>query len=82
MLSQLFTNFDKACLKQNVFKLYTIGDCYVAMGCTDKNKRNIPMQAYNLVLLAFQMISIIQNVRTAIDFKQLDMRIGIHTVIK
>ena len=29
MLSRLFTDFDKECNRLNLFKLYTIGDCYV-----------------------------------------------------
>lgn len=38
MLRNLFTEFDKICLGQNVFKLYTIGDCYVVMGMIDYGK--------------------------------------------
>ena len=40
MLRKLFTEFDDHCLNQNVFKLYTIGDCYVCFGLTNKNDRN------------------------------------------
>jgi len=50
MLRQLFENFDKICLKYNVFKLYTIGDCYVVMGFTNsaqRNKENLYQEAYN-----------------------------------
>lgn len=32
MLSDLFTNFDKMCVKHKVYKVHTIGDCYVVMG--------------------------------------------------
>lgn len=35
MLRNLFTEFDKKCLTQNCYKLYTIGDCYVAFGIVD-----------------------------------------------
>jgi hypothetical protein len=37
MLRNLFTEFDKKCLTQNTYKLYTIGDCYVALGIIDVN---------------------------------------------
>jgi class 3 adenylate cyclase len=42
MLKNLYTEFDKKCLQLNVFKLYTIGDCYVVMSVTDLNKRESP----------------------------------------
>ena len=41
MLKDLFTEFDKNCVIHDVFKLYTIGDCYVVMGFTNANKRVI-----------------------------------------
>jgi hypothetical protein len=31
MLRNLFTEFDKLTVVHNVFKLYTIGDCYVVV---------------------------------------------------
>lgn len=31
--------FDRLCIKHNVFKLYTVGDCYVVLGFTNSNKR-------------------------------------------
>ncbi len=36
MLSKLFTDFDKACNQLELYKVYTIGDCYVALGFLDK----------------------------------------------
>lgn len=42
MLRNLFTEFDKMCLRFNVYKVYTIGDCYVVMGFTNSAKRNVP----------------------------------------
>ncbi len=41
MLTKLFTKFDKSCVENNVFKLYTIGDCYVVFGANDYNNRGI-----------------------------------------
>jgi class 3 adenylate cyclase len=39
MLKNLFIEFDKMCIVHNVYKVYTIGDCYVVLGFTDANKR-------------------------------------------
>ena len=40
MLKSFFEMFDDFCLEHNVFKLFTIGDCYVVMGFIDANRRN------------------------------------------
>ena len=80
MLRILFTEFDHACFDHNVYKLYTIGDCYVVMGVADIRERNPPEEARNVVDLAFAMLSIIIRVRNLVNFQGLDMRIGVHTV--
>lgn len=81
MLSQLFTAFDKECNKLNLYKLYTIGDCYVVMSFLDKNNRKKPSEEANDVLqLSMFMINSIAEVRKKINFDKLNMRIGIHTV--
>ncbi|CAD8108584.1 unnamed protein product [Paramecium primaurelia] len=79
MLRNLFTEFDKCCQEKSVYKLYTIGDCYVVMGMLDAKDRNIAQEAKNTVELGFEMINIIKRVRDHINFQGLDMRIGIHT---
>ena len=82
MLSKLFTDFDKECNRLNLFKVYTIGDCYVVMGFIDKKNRKQPQEEANdVVQLAISMIQIIRKVKKQINFPDLDMRIGIHTVI-
>jgi hypothetical protein len=80
MLRNLFTEFDKACLIKNTYKLYTIGDCYVATGVVDASQRDPSREAKNIVELGFNMIETIQKVRKMIGFEGLDMRIGVHTV--
>ena len=80
MLRSLFTEFDKCCLKYKVYKVYTIGDCYVVMGFTNAFKRNPIEEANNVVKMGLSMIQIIRTVRDVIKFPDLDMRIGIHTV--
>ena len=59
MLKRLFIEFDKKCFEFNCFKLYTIGDCYVAFGFTNKEKRDPIMEVENIVSLAKSMIKII-----------------------
>lgn len=80
MLRQLFTEFDKTCIRHHVYKLYTIGDCYVVMGFINANHRNPVQEADNVVKMGQSMIEIIRKVRKTIGFDELDMRIGIHTV--
>ena len=80
MVRNLFTEFDKMCIKFKIYKVYTIGDCYVALGFNNANKRKPVQEAKNLVKMGLSMIDIIRNVRKIINFKGLDMRIGIHTV--
>jgi class 3 adenylate cyclase len=82
MLSKLFTDFDKECNRLNLFKVYTIGDCYVVMGFIDKKNRKPPQEEANdVVQLAICMIQIIRKVKKQISFPDLNMRIGIHTVV-
>ena len=79
MLRLLFEEFDKLCLKYNVYKVYTIGDCYVVLGFTNCYQRNIHEEAKNVVNMGLAMVETIQRVRENLNFLELDMRIGIHT---
>jgi hypothetical protein len=69
MLKNLFTEFDKMCLKFKVFKLYTIGDCYVILSFTNAAKRSPIEEAKNMVKMGFAMIDIIRDVRKVINFE-------------
>ena len=62
-----------------MYKVYTIGDCYVAMGLINANKRNYYEEAINVINLGLDMVEIIKSVRKEINFEELHMRIGIHT---
>ena len=43
-----------------MFKLYTIGDCYVALGFIDKNMWSDPkLEALNILKLGFRMLNIV-----------------------
>ena len=80
MLSKLFTAFDKECARQSLFKVYTIGDCYVVMSFIDSRNRRSPRdEAHSMLLFGQKMINIIKTVRQKVNFDKLDMRIGIHT---
>ena len=79
MLRRLFTEFDRKCVQHQVYKVYTIGDCYVAMGMINASKREPIIEARNIINMGLSMIQIIRQVREEIDFKDLDMRIGVHT---
>ncbi|EGR27982.1 hypothetical protein IMG5_185650 [Ichthyophthirius multifiliis] len=81
MLKNLFEGFDKLCLKNNVFKLYTIGDCYVVLSFVVAERQNIKeeicQEAKNVVNMGLEMIETINHIRK--DYTFLNMRIGIHT---
>ena len=80
MLSELFTKFDEMCLEHDVYKVHTIGDCYVAMGYKTDLRRNPAKEALNVVNFALSLIDVINifNIKTN---SELGMRIGIHTGI-
>ena len=80
MLSQLFQRFDKHCAEHKVYKVHTIGDCYVAMGFTgDKPESRDPYgECLNMINFAKVMIDMIKEVNEEHEI-QLNMRIGIHT---
>lgn len=88
LLSKLFSRFDQLCEENRVYKVHTIGDCYVIMGYNgrvDKMKRSRAIvidEANRVILTGLEMIDIIREVAEASEDKSLrtlDMRIGIHT---
>ena len=82
MLMELFKNFDHAAKACHVYKVHTIGDCYVVMGFNGKvsmNERNFYDEAKNVCKMGEEMINIIRDVRKRVNYELLDMRIGIHT---
>lgn len=79
MLSALFTAFDRECCSRGLYKVYTVGDCYVAMSFLDKDCRKPPrLECLEVVELAFKMVEIVAQVRKETGH-DLHMRIGIHT---
>ena len=79
MLSKLFSRFDQLCDLNKVYKVHTIGDCYVIMGYNgrvDKNKRTreqsiVIDEAHRVIKTGLEMLDIIQEVRNESDNKYL-----------
>ena len=69
MLSELFTEFDKMCLDHEVYKIYTIGDCYVVIGVVNANERNPPKECRNVVKFGYSLINIIKRLKKKIISK-------------
>lgn len=78
MLSNLFTEFDHKCTEFDVYKVHTIGDCYVALGYTGAKVRNEATECYNLARFALALVKSIEDVNTKNKIS-LGMRIGLHT---
>ena len=78
MLSELFTSFDHICVENDVYKVHTIGDCYVAMGYVNDKNRNPAKEAVNLINFASSIIGEIEKTNLKCGIK-LGMRIGVHT---
>lgn len=78
MLSKLFSIFDHLCVRHNVYKVHTIGDCYVILSFTDGDNRDPQGECVNCVEMALDMISAIKKVNKSKGLS-LAMRIGIHT---
>jgi phospholipid-translocating P-type ATPase (flippase) len=78
MLSDLFTSFDKVCVENNVYKVHTIGDCYVVLGFQKKNERDPVRECLNVIRMAENMVDIIYE-KNIVHESSLNMRIGIHT---
>ena len=81
MLSKLFTTFDHLCVKNHVYKVHTIGDCYVILGFADTGDgagRNYAEESTHMINMAFDMLKAIKKVNKEKKMS-LNMRIGLHT---
>lgn len=77
MLSELFTSFDILCVQHDVFKVCTIGDCYVVMGYTGLEYRDPATECARVLEFAFGMIQVIRSLN-AKHKSELNMRVGLH----
>lgn len=83
LLRTLFGEFDEVCLKYNIHKLCTIGDCYVAMSSTKASKGDPIKEVQDVVYLGIEMVRIIRKFKKQQSdslLDELDIRIGINTV--
>jgi len=81
MLSKLFSTFDHLCVENHVYKVHTIGDCYVVLGFSDQGddrERDEVQECTNMVNMGLSMIKAIRRINTK-KKTDLDMRIGLHT---
>jgi class 3 adenylate cyclase len=78
-LSEIYTAFDKICVRLKVYKVHTIGDCYVAMSATNNSETRDPGEECQVMLnFAEEMLHVLTSLHSASDAK-LNMRIGLHT---
>lgn len=73
-LSTVYASFDKVCTRLGLYKVHTIGDCYVAMSATNNNDMRDPGEECKRMLsLAQAMVEELQD-----QTEGLNMRIGLH----
>jgi len=77
MLSEMFTRFDRMTVEFSVYKVHTIGDCYVVMSDTNLGIRNPINEVKNMIEFAFEMLEAIRQINAEHD-SELNMRIGVH----
>jgi phospholipid-translocating ATPase len=80
-LSKIFTAFDGVCVAKGVYKVHTIGDCYVILGFSDlgdESKRDVVQECTNMINMGLSMIKTIRRINTE-KKTDLNMRIGLHT---
>jgi class 3 adenylate cyclase len=77
-LSKIFTLFDKICVKQGLYKVHTIGDCYVALSSTTNSEvRHRKEECVRMVAAALDMVKAVDEICRE-DHELLKMRIGVH----
>jgi class 3 adenylate cyclase len=77
MLSELFTQFDRMTVDFKVYKVHTIGDCYVVMNDTSLSQLSPADECRNMVEFGFAMLEAIRAINEEHQ-SQLNMRIGVH----
>lgn len=77
MLSELFNRFDRMAVEYGVYKVHTIGDCYVVMSDTNFGARNPSHEVKTMVEFAFSMLEEIRQINEE-HKSQLNMRLGVH----
>lgn len=76
MLNELFSRFDALCEKHNVYKVETIGDCFMAVAGLPVPDELHPIMLANFAL---DMIEAAKEVTSPVDGSPLRIRIGMHS---
>ena len=76
ILNRIFTHFDDLSTKYNIEKIKTIGDNYFAVAGLQYSGRK---SAVDLINMAKDMISAINNINDDLSVMNVSIRIGIHT---
>jgi len=76
MLNELFSRFDALCEKHNVYKVETIGDCFMAVAGLPVPDERHPVM---LADFALDMIEAAKEVTSPVDGSPLRIRIGMHS---
>ena len=69
MLSKIFSRFDHVCKANKVYKVHTIGDCYVLMGYSgrvDRAKRGLleaVNESHQVIQTALEMVKAINEMK-------------------
>lgn len=81
MLSRLYKSFDNLTVKHHVYKVHTIGDCYVVLGLNDytENARDYHFECTSVVNMSIDMVRVIKSLNEEVENLNIGMRIGIHT---
>jgi adenylate cyclase len=76
VLEQIFTEFDQICVRHNVEKIKTIGDCYMA--AAGMSAQYNTGHAYNALCVGRDMITFLRKFASH-ESLPLGIRVGIHT---
>lgn len=77
-LSAIFSAFDQICVRKQLYKVCTIGDCYVALSSSSNDRsRNTQDECMRMVQFALEMVQVVDQINQS-DGENLKMRIGVH----
>ena len=82
LLESIYESFDQLALRRGVFKVETIGDCYVAItGCPAPRKDHAAVMAKFATNARDRMRTVCKSLQSTLgdDTANLDLRIGLHS---
>jgi phospholipid-transporting ATPase len=82
LLSTIFSKFDRLCIKNNVYKVHNIGDCYIVTSLSeaeDESKEiSLGQECIRLINMSLRMIEAVNKISRE-NKLDLGVRIGLHT---